>query len=258
MTPSETTTGNCPTGPAATQATVKIQKSPSTSSTMQLRTSTLKFVSLLGLVLLATTLFTSCEKEVIEPGTPGGSGSALSQQPGSHSKDVVLTSSTGSVKLRVSSDNTAALEAFVGSATLRATAEGEAAEAPQTGSESAEPADESGAVHVSVLESDLASFEIAISSPYANMENDPYKGFTGPYYFYSFDAPHSFTVTPGTSECLTSWLYENTGAGWSYVSWAGGAAGHQVCSLPYTTNSSETSVDFRLKTQGTGLAVSWE
>lgn len=115
------------------------------------------------------------------------------------------------------------------------------------------------AVHLKVLESHLGEgvkgLELSLEEEAAKTNlSGTYSG--GPYYFYSYDAPHYFRVTPVNGNCVSAWLYEK-GSSWQFVSWAGGSGGNYLCRYSWAASSSVTSKDYRLKAVGARFSVYW-
>lgn len=222
---------------------------------------TLRTLSSTLALLFVVASATSCKKEVIEPAGSSSNTPLVAATPGKYNSEVSLVDGNNIVKLLVTSDNKTAIEAFRATASLKAvTGSEESGEAINTFAESSDSPDEANAIHISLIESNLASgyesFEINTGDAQGSADASNYSSFNGPYYFYSFDAPHSFKVTPSAGNCVSAWLYEKE-TSWVPVSWAGGNGGNYVCNLTWSANSSATNLDFKLKTQGSNISVSW-
>lgn len=116
------------------------------------------------------------------------------------------------------------------------------------------------AVHLRVVESSLGDGVKALDlslEAHESAKTDLYGVYSGgPYYFYSYDAPHYFRVTPLEGKCVSAWLYEK-GSSWQFVSWAGGSCGNYLCRYAWAASSSVSTKDYRLKAIGSKFSVYW-
>lgn len=213
------------------------------------------FIRLFSLLLLGVVGFFGCEHEAIQP-----TDSQQSQlQPGKYRHTIELEDGANSTTLIVSSDNEAALAEFESHIAMKATAASEAADDLQaTAAETfgGQHLSEENAIHISTmssrLEPGMQGFKLEVGDSIATGKVAYYSG--GPYYFYSYSAPHYFRVTPLNGRCVSAWLQQK-GSTWTYCSWAGGSGGNYLCTRSWAASSNVNSLDYRLKAQGARFDV---
>lgn len=184
-------------------------------------------------------------------------------QPGKFRRVIEVKDGESKVTLAISSDNEASLTAYEASLDFRAVSTpGIDEQTPMTdvGPETQPTAEEEcDAVHISVLKRDLApgmtGFVLSADAP-ATGKATEYGVYSTLRYFYSWEAPHYFKVTPLGGRCVSAWLYQ-AGSTWTFCSWAGGSGGNYLCSYWWAASSNVNSLDYRLKAQGAYYSVYW-
>jgi hypothetical protein len=211
--------------------------------------------------LLSTAVgFMGCEREAVEP----IENQVPALQPGKYRHVIDLQDGATSATLAISSDNAEALAEFEANVSLKTiAADAESAVAPLVATEpvTSPLLSDENSVHISVLSSKLEptvqGFELSLKAVNTTGKVDLYGTYSGgPYYFYSWSAPHYFRVTPLYGRCVSAWL-QQAGSSWTYCSWAGGSGGNYLCNNSWAASSSVNSLDYRLKAQGQSFSVYW-
>ncbi len=214
-------------------------------------------IPLFSLLVLCTLGFFGCEREAIQ----SVDSQPTQLQPGKYRHVIDLQDGANSATLTISSDNEAALAEFESHIAMKATPASEAADGQQaTAVEtvSGQHLSEENAIHISTmfsrLEPNMQGFKLEVGDSAASGKVAYYSG--GPYYFYSWEAPHYFKVTPLNGNCASAWL-QQAGSTWTYCSWAGGSGGNYLCTSSWAASSNVNSLDYRLKAQGARFDVYW-
>jgi hypothetical protein len=218
-----------------------------------------RFLIMSFCLLVSATGFLGCEREKVEP----AENQVPVLQQGKYRHVIALQDGPNTATLAISSDNAEALAEFEANVRMKAlTADAAGAEAPQMTSEPVTMPllTDENAVHISVLSSELEAtmegIELSLEDANATGKTDLYGTYSGgPYYFYSWAAPHYFKVTP-LGRCVSAWL-QQAGSSWTYCSWAGGSGGNYLCNYAWAASSSVNSLDYRLRAQGQNFSVYW-